>query len=271
MAASPEIFRAQPLENGDSSLPVVQRRVLPIYRLTTQFMKPDCEMLDIGTYDGFGVVELLNSAEGKVKHLTSIDIDPKMLARALSRSEINQELEQKGLHLVQMDARNLALPNNCIDLVTLIEVIGVGLENSDDPLADWRKILNESARVLKNDGTLIFTFRDILDSYPDETIEWDTFSANDGGLKGIPLNKGALEQDIGAIFEEVMWYGQILMERDGRVPGRIYYKEDNVIHTFWNSQAFIPIEKTQIDVWEKRLGANYFPLFWIGIAKYPRK
>ena len=120
MAASPEIFRAQPLENGDSSLPVVQRRVLPIYRLTTQFMKPDCEMLDIGTYDGFGVVELLNSAEGKVKHLTSIDIDPKMLARALSRSEINQELEQKGLHLVQMDARNLALPNNCIDLVTLI-------------------------------------------------------------------------------------------------------------------------------------------------------
>ena len=57
MAASPEIFRAQPLENGDSSLPVVQRRVLPIYRLTTQFMKPDCEMLDIGTYDGFGVVE----------------------------------------------------------------------------------------------------------------------------------------------------------------------------------------------------------------------
>lgn len=98
------------------------------------------DLLDVGTGTG-RMLELFSSY---TKHGIGIDLSREMLAIARSHLEQN---DIDHMHVRQGDMYDLALSDHSIDLVIFHQV----LHFADDPLA----AINETARILRNDGCVI--------------------------------------------------------------------------------------------------------------------
>ncbi|MBX7149170.1 class I SAM-dependent methyltransferase [bacterium] len=77
----------------------------------------------------------------KCKHYTAIDNDPKMVARADSKTKSNNSI------IFQVaQAENLPFEKNSFDLVMIMDLL--------HHLPDWKKAIREAHRVLKDGGKL---------------------------------------------------------------------------------------------------------------------
>lgn len=111
------------------------RRDLLNKLLKTHINKIDNEILDLGCGTGFNYKTL--NKYGKVTNL-DYHIEPL------------RSCKRKGIpNIIKGDAQNLRFTNNSFDIVTAIEL----LEHLDDD----EKAIKEIYRVLKNNGTFIFT------------------------------------------------------------------------------------------------------------------
>ncbi|RJR16127.1 class I SAM-dependent methyltransferase [Candidatus Microgenomates bacterium] len=258
--------------------PLIQRRVLPLYRLGKQELKispngdgPINCIVDEGTFNGFGVSEMFTSGDQYIRNMISIDVDPDILQVAAARKDLQTEMHNGRLLLAQMDARNLALPYNYADLITCIEVIGVaqGTDSEQFSLDDVNAVLSQARQVLKGDGAFIMTFRDEAVASAIHNVDW---SFEIEKLKGLALNKKVITELIDEYFFEAHLWGQILMRDNGEMPGIYVPTNDDSgsLQFLWKEEAFAPVPEPVINTLAS-VGQVYYPHYWAVVAKHPRK
>lgn len=108
-------------------------------------LQPGMQALEVGAGPGYFTVQAAQLL-GPEGHLTSIDIQPQMIA------QVQEKVQREGLQNVDAqvaDAKRLPFPDGSFDVAFLITVMGA--------FADKGRALRELRRVLKQDGRLSVT------------------------------------------------------------------------------------------------------------------
>ena len=111
---------------------------MPILRRMTSLQNPK-HILEIGCGNGYGTT--LIKKEFTPERITAIDLDEKMIAKALRR-------KLEGVTFKVMDASCLEFPDNEFDAVVNFGII--------HHIPNWRRCLDEIKRVLRSGGEILF-------------------------------------------------------------------------------------------------------------------
>lgn len=251
LAEAPIFFKEDDKRKRDREL-LIKTRLMHVYRFAQQFIGDN--HLDIGTYDGFALSIMADMAQ----HLTSFDINADILKVAIRRPDVIKLLTDKRLTLLQMDARQIGLPDKHFDSATLVEVLGGAFEGTRD---DIYHMFTEAERVLKKGAPLIFTIKSqsneqILKQY----FDWDI-------PKGYPQYRLQMEELlVESGFGLVDWYGHVFMNLTEQgnpiLPLRVT-KEGGVQQVELDEKYFIPQAADIFETDEQ----SQLPLYWIGVAK----
>ena len=126
-----------------------QTRLRRVIGLVDQIsLKQGTRVLDLGCGAGLATLELSR----RKYRVQAMDISENMLRRAQVNCQQADICE--GTSFIRGDADSLPFPDNTIDLVVSIGLIGY--------MSEWRDSIREMVRVTKPDGYLIFTFQNKL-------------------------------------------------------------------------------------------------------------
>lgn len=124
---------------------VGRRRIVQtlLEHTSPRFPSKSPRLVDIGCGTGANL-SMLRASVGAKGNVVGLDFSPLALAHA--RAELS---DVSQLSLLQGDAMQLPLKNNCADCVTMMDVL--------EHLSDDKRALKEVARVLKPGGFIILT------------------------------------------------------------------------------------------------------------------
>ncbi len=137
--------RPMPPNHASHLLNPLRKLILSPKKLVTRLdLQPDAKVMELGPGPGYFSLEVARSIPQGV--LTLVDIQPKMLEMARKRVD---KAELTNVNFVQGDAAALPLPNECLDVVFMVAVLG--------EIPDKARCLQEIHRVLQEQGLLSIT------------------------------------------------------------------------------------------------------------------
>lgn len=232
-------------------------RLLPVYEFLNSITGHVATHLDIGTYDGFAIPTIAQSAD----HITSIDIDNEMLTVARQRPEIQELIATRRLDLVEMNACDIGerIPPSSVERVSCNEVFGAGFKGSN---ADVLKVFQGIFKVLTPGGVAIFTMKnDYADSLLNLMLGFSDGSRPAKDLKGETISKTNLRAISQLFRQRIDWYGQLTARlHKGKRPDLPFIVDRNA----HGGLSWDPIEL------QPRKIANFSterPLYMVGVLR----
>lgn len=201
--------------------------------------------LDIGMYNGFAqsfLTEMMRDLK-----VVSIDIDRKKIRETQQRPELQRYLGWK-LHLLNMDAMNLSFNEGVFDSVSMIEVLGAGLEGDSSQI---EKLFSDVSRVLRPGGIFVYTAKSEYGLAAQENGFWHA-------QKGIPIARDTLTRLTSSYFSECELYGQIVSEKldeEWIKTPRVYLKDKPTDAELYRLHTPVQI-----------VSNDQMPLYWVGVC-----
>jgi len=162
--------------------PGVIERIMAVILSATR-ARPDAHILDIGVGTGRFTLPLLERGYS----VTGIDISEQMMQHLRAKVEHDARLT-----LLLADAQALPLPDTSVDVVMAMQVLHL--------IPQWRTVLKEARRVLKQSGFLVVGSNQALPSPPtDIRRQWRLLVQDEGGK--LPATYGVFERVRRAIIE----------------------------------------------------------------------
>lgn len=176
---------------------LIKTRLFFVYDFIRDHIRQVKQLLDFGTYDGFGLPTLLQAAN----HVTTVDMNPKYIEKARKRLR-HEGINADKVKFIQSRIQEASIKNNYYDVVTIVELFGDGFRGQKKEVDD---ILKKAYKALKSGGTLILTL---------PSRSFDRRHAGDAKFADKPGKQSIYRDDVSPSLKKyfgeknIDWYGQ---------------------------------------------------------------